>query len=1415
MGTPMALIEQLRGDELASLRSEVASGRQSHILKSLDERGGAQELVRQQYTGRYPFELLQNANDAAGEDGRPGRARFVLTDSAVVVADDGAGFGPEQIRAICGLGRSSKDPRKSVGYKGLGFKSVNEITARPQIISGDVAFGFDEKAAVQMVEEVAGRLDERQRLPVYAFPVALADEDLGDDDELIRSLRGDGFTTVLRLPLRQDVARTQVEGHLVDTLQPRLLLFLAHLEELELRGTMSDFRSVVSRESGATCDEVLLDTDGELEHWLVYRQEQHVDQSLVSPLGPAWAEVTSVHVAVAVPLGPDGSPSNERVHPLHVYFPTEERTGLSVILQGDFALQLDRRQVATTPEALPYNRRLIEAAATLVGSRVAPDLALRFPGDPRALSVLAPRTAATDLGDEFLGHCVALLRDVPCVPCVDGQLRTPREAVALPDALGHAERTHLAIDMARCPSLVVSGIETDDSVRAYVRRRLGVGVMTLLDVLEILEPPSPSEARDFYRLLVDWSNAVGQSTFAPLLGDVPCVLTTTGTWLAPSERVFFPRQRDDVEIPVDLPVPIAVVPQIDGLQSLLGDAGVRSFEWRELILHYLLPILISPEAEPPLRDRAMEGLRSYHASQRGGDPLLQPRLQSVLLPARTADGDNTALRPAGSIYFSAPWMESNDLEILYGPFGEAEFLAVPPTSDDQLDTDRAFYESLGVSAVPRVLVERADQRDTYLLDSLQAHPHRALPQWVGWWNSESVKAARRCPQGHPQTQRLLVSSALDRFDRLAAEGDPERLWLLWRFLARHWAKAYEPATRAVFHCQHRSHTGPRDREAPSLFAHAIEETAWIPALLGGTVKPVRPREAWRPVRDLPLGVASRVALLDAKMLDADGIRFAAALGVVDAARPAPHDLVALLEDLAEEHGGADSVSREVERAARWAMRALDDSLRDGVDGPLKAVPLLARHGGRDVFVSNPVITEDRLLADSWEPHYPILSADRDLRYLHRALGLRSLDDPDEGVRVVPRDHGVRHDKRAEITQMLTAAKPSLAALAIVTAPSQEGRILRGLSRLEFIACDDLELTYEFDRKTLSRREPTSHLAVRQESGPRGGVRDIATAHLEIDPRTGEPDWYSLGPQLARFIGVPTLGDAFATLLSVDGNSRRRFLTSRNIDVAAVEDAARMLQLPPEDDQIEHLMDFLPHDNRAGTTPAPNGHLSSGDEPTPPPPEPETPSPSRGETDPDPAPTPPPLDLHALHVIEVAPSGVNKTERQRNPVSGGRPGGHTDWERQAARHGAIGRRGEEAAFNAERNRVSAFGDPDQVVWHSLDEPTAPYDIRSVDPDGTLIYIEVKSTPGDDPRAPFLISESELTWMMRYGPRYCIYRVTKTDETQPEVRRYVDPASMLSEGRARLRLADARMAFGADLQGSEEGPVDETATTAGNP
>ena len=97
-------------------------------------------------------------------------AHFLLTDSALIVADNGFGSGDEQVDSICSLGRSSKGPGEAVGHKGLGFKSVGEITDHPQITSAWASFQFSSIRVRDEVSTILGPLPDGQKLPVYAFP---------------------------------------------------------------------------------------------------------------------------------------------------------------------------------------------------------------------------------------------------------------------------------------------------------------------------------------------------------------------------------------------------------------------------------------------------------------------------------------------------------------------------------------------------------------------------------------------------------------------------------------------------------------------------------------------------------------------------------------------------------------------------------------------------------------------------------------------------------------------------------------------------------------------------------------------------------------------------------------------------------------------------------------------------------------------------------------------------------------------------------------------------------------------------------------------------------------------------------------------------------------------------------------------
>jgi len=87
--------------------------------------------VRELYRGRAPYELLQNADDVKAK-----RAVFILTQDGLAFAHSGAWFTVANFKSLA-EGWSDKNPDECIGHKGLGFRSVLDITPAPHILKVD------------------------------------------------------------------------------------------------------------------------------------------------------------------------------------------------------------------------------------------------------------------------------------------------------------------------------------------------------------------------------------------------------------------------------------------------------------------------------------------------------------------------------------------------------------------------------------------------------------------------------------------------------------------------------------------------------------------------------------------------------------------------------------------------------------------------------------------------------------------------------------------------------------------------------------------------------------------------------------------------------------------------------------------------------------------------------------------------------------------------------------------------------------------------------------------------------------------------------------------------------------------------------------------------------------------------------
>src|SRR3954467_14151398 len=73
------------------------------------------------------------------------RVAFLVTDQELWIANTGRALTDSDVLGLCGLGASSKvdaagKRRASIGHKGLGFKSVLEVTEEPCVFSLTTSF---------------------------------------------------------------------------------------------------------------------------------------------------------------------------------------------------------------------------------------------------------------------------------------------------------------------------------------------------------------------------------------------------------------------------------------------------------------------------------------------------------------------------------------------------------------------------------------------------------------------------------------------------------------------------------------------------------------------------------------------------------------------------------------------------------------------------------------------------------------------------------------------------------------------------------------------------------------------------------------------------------------------------------------------------------------------------------------------------------------------------------------------------------------------------------------------------------------------------------------------------------------------------------------------------------------------------
>ena len=320
MGDIEKAIEEFKRKQL-----EVYKADPQRIVR--DTRGA--ERAAKDHTGRWLFELLQNSEDAQAPE-----VKIIVTDDSIYVADNGMGFKPKAVSSICGTDFSDKISG-TIGRKGVGFKSVYDVSSHPQLLTvGGEGVEFSPELTSEWLRQ-NGFKDGH--VPYQWIPFFISWEEAKGQDPVLGEL--ENYQTVVRLSRLSGEKRQVVEQLLKDWPLHALFPF-RYVRTLKA----PNMEVVLTPGNGVW---KIHDTRGKIpENWFVVKPvPEGAPEELMGSLGEEEKNAIrtdGVSFLIAAPSSEDRIIPTEGYLPIHVFYPTEQKGPVRLLLHAEFMVKSDR-----------------------------------------------------------------------------------------------------------------------------------------------------------------------------------------------------------------------------------------------------------------------------------------------------------------------------------------------------------------------------------------------------------------------------------------------------------------------------------------------------------------------------------------------------------------------------------------------------------------------------------------------------------------------------------------------------------------------------------------------------------------------------------------------------------------------------------------------------------------------------------------------------------------------------------------------------------------------------------------------------------------------------------------------------------------------------------------------------------------
>jgi hypothetical protein len=292
--------------------------------KLLADLAGLEQYIAEGYSSRSFIELLQNADDARA-------SRFVIQryGSWILVANDGRSFARTDLESLCRSAASTKSRGSTIGYRGIGFKSVVSFAGEIYLFSGDLEAAFSRDLTAKDVPDAP-------RVPLVRIPHSVPAELRSLLGPIIKELQGDGYNTIFAFG---DLTAHAIEAEF-EALDPSSLLFLRHVRHMNLRLQQDAFVSAKRLEAGLVGQIVRISSIDGIQDWTLVEKDDVAIAIVHDDTGP-------------IRLAPNQAT-------VHAFLSTGEASGLGAKVNGDISTDPSRTRVVLDERTLDRIQRLAQ-----------------------------------------------------------------------------------------------------------------------------------------------------------------------------------------------------------------------------------------------------------------------------------------------------------------------------------------------------------------------------------------------------------------------------------------------------------------------------------------------------------------------------------------------------------------------------------------------------------------------------------------------------------------------------------------------------------------------------------------------------------------------------------------------------------------------------------------------------------------------------------------------------------------------------------------------------------------------------------------------------------------------------------------------------------------------------------------------